>query len=262
MDKVKQSHSMQAHARHEVYGLETQRLDDIEVQIAAAVFRGKKSWYLKFTKVHQFSLSGTLKSPPQVLYEGEPWLLCAMFKLNSRFFVVLSSLNGDHAEVLNLTDKQLAARWPLERLERDSIQVAVNVSQTAIVNFVRQQAAVEVPPPPTPPTQPRRSTRPKTRTPPALVSSGLDAKSESDRAESSDSGEQPPPPRIRERRCNICGKSIKMTCKASLQNHMNSSQTCKSIRSLICLSIDLSLCSLCPSRTRALSPYVCNSSFD
>ena len=92
VDKVKQSHSMQAHARHEVYGLETQQLDDIEVQTAAAVFCGKKSWYLQFTKVHQFSLSGTLKSPPQVLYEGEPWLLCAMFKLISRFFVVLSSL--------------------------------------------------------------------------------------------------------------------------------------------------------------------------
>ena len=165
---------------------------------------------------------------------------------------MLSSLTGEHAEVLNLTDKQLEAQWPLESLaEREGVQVAVNVSQPAIINFIRQQqAAVEVQTPATP-TQPRRSARPKRSTPPAPASSGVDAKSDSDH-EASDSSEHPPPPKFTERRCTICGKNIKMVCKASLRNHMNSSQACKSLRSLY---LSFSISALSP-LARALSPYV------
>ena len=170
-------------------------------------------------------------------------------------FVVLSSLTGEHAEVLNLTDKQLEAQWPLESLaEREGVQVAVNVSQPAIINFIRQQqAAVEVQTPATP-TQPRRSARPKRSTPPAPASSGVDAKSDSDH-EASDSSEHPPPPKFTERRCTICGKKIKMVCKASLRNHMNSSQACKSLRSLsIFLFLSIYFSALSPPLARALSP--------
>ena len=65
--KLMERHSVQVISRHEVYGLAMNKLEDIEVLTAAAVFRGKKSWFVQFAKVHHSSLWDTKMATAGVL---------------------------------------------------------------------------------------------------------------------------------------------------------------------------------------------------
>ena len=65
--KLMEKHSVQVISRHKVYGLAMNKLEDIEVPTAAAVFRVKKSWFVQFTKVHNSSLWDTKMATAGVL---------------------------------------------------------------------------------------------------------------------------------------------------------------------------------------------------